>query len=69
MSPVFNCYQIPQFNCKFKKLAVSPQPMTGENHAFNCRNNFFHTNKCKSISLNFGMELPIYDGRGHVFSR
>ena len=29
---------------------------------------FCHTIKCKYISLNFGVELPIWEGNKHVFS-
>ena len=28
MFPFSTCYQIPRLNCKFKRLDVSPQPMT-----------------------------------------
>ena len=28
LCPFFNCYQIPQLNCKYKILSVSPQRMT-----------------------------------------
>ena len=43
MLKFFNCYQTAQLNCKFKRLAVSPQvhELAGENHANNCREIFF----------------------------
>ena len=38
----FNCYQIPQRNCKFKRLA-------GEIHDNNIREKFYLTNTCKCM--------------------
>ena len=68
--PFLKCYQIPQLNCKFKRLVVSPRyiallvkiklTIVGES--------FFHTNKCKSMSVNVGAELPVCEGKGHVFA-
>ena len=67
MFKFFDCYQIPQLNCKFKRLVVSPQRMivAGENHANNFKEKFFYTNKC--MLLNIGIELPICEGNGYDF--
>ena len=61
-----SCYQIPQLYCKFKILAVSAW-LAGEIHTNNFRDRFFHTNKCKCMSLNVRVELPICERTGHVF--
>ena len=40
---------------------------SGENNANNCREKFFRTNKCNYMPLNVGIELPVFEGNGHVF--
>ena len=43
--PFFNYYQIPLFNCKFKRLA-SERDLAVENLANNYKKKFFDINKC-----------------------
>ena len=67
-SIIFNCYPIPQLNCKFDSLAVSLQRMIllVKFYQKNCREKFFHINKCKYASLKNVMELSICEGNGHL---
>ena len=41
---------------------------SGKNNGNNCREKFFHTNKCNYMSQNVGIELPVFKGNGHGFS-
>ena len=41
--------------------------LADKNHASNCREKVFHTNKCKCMSLNVGIELPVCERNRHVF--
>ena len=52
-------------------MAVSPQHMTlvVKTLLTIVEKSFFHTNKCKCVSLNVRIELPICEVNGHVFSR
>ena len=59
MFPFFNCYQFPQLNCKFKRLAYSPQGM-------NLLAKIMPITP-KSMSLNAGTEVLICKENGHVF--
>ena len=43
------------------------QDTTLENHANNCTENFFRTNKCKRVSINVGIELSICEENGNLF--
>ena len=48
-------------------FAVNVWKSFGENHTNHGREKFFHTNKCKCMSLIVVIELPISEGNGHVF--
>ena len=69
MFPFFNCYEIPQLKCKFKRLSISPQRMAWIVKIMLIieEKSFFHTNKCKCMSVNVEIELPICEENGHVF--
>ena len=55
-------------NLKDWPLVLSAGPCWRESCEQLERKVFFHTNKCKCMSLNVKMELLIYGGNGHVFS-
>ena len=50
--------------CFHRALLLMYFKSSGQNYANNCKEKLFHTNKCKCMSLNVGIELPIYEGNG-----
>ena len=66
---IFSCSHIPQLNHKFKNVVVSPHHMTllVQIMLIIVGKSFFHTNKCKCMSLNVRIEVPICERNGHVF--
>ena len=60
-------------NCKFSfwpkcfHRVLLYRKSSSKNSTNNCRENLFHTNKCNYMSLNLGMERPVFQGNGHVF--
>ena len=54
--------------CFHRVLLFMCRKPSGKNNANNCREKYFHTNKCNYMSLNVGIELPVFEGNGHGFS-
>ena len=53
--------------CFHRVLLFMCRKSSGKNNANNCREKFFHTNKCNYMSLNVGIEFPVLKERDIVF--